>query len=303
MREEKLQILSTPWPLEGLWEKTALILEMVKFPHTIFALPVALMATFLAARGWPAWDKLGLIILAMTGARNGAMAFNRLADAKYDAQNPRTAMRALPAGKLSDLQVIVFIVACSILFVCSAYFLGPLPFALSLVALAIIYTYSYTKRFTAYSHLFLGLCLGVAPIGAWIGIRGTIEALPVFIALATLFWVAGFDIIYACLDADCDQRAGLHSIPQRFGLRRALGISAALYGFMFIILVFIMYLGQLHLIYGFGLLVIGGLLAFQHIIVKPHDLSRANLAFCTINGIISLTLLLFTVADIFWFSG
>ncbi len=302
MREEQTQILLTPWTLERLWKRTALILDMVKFPHTIFALPVALMATFLAARGWPAWDKLGLIILAMTGARNGAMAFNRLADTKYDVQNPRTCTRALPAGKISSLQVTIFITICSTLFILSAYLLGPLPFALSPVALAVIYTYSYTKRFTSYSHLFLGLSLGIAPIGAWIGIRGRIEPLPLFIALATLLWVAGFDIIYSCLDADFDHRVGLYSIPQRFGLRRALQISAVLYALMFAVLVLIMYLGQLHIIYGFGLLVIGGLLIYQHIIVKPNDLSRANLAFCTINGIISMVLFLFTVTDLFWFS-
>jgi 4-hydroxybenzoate polyprenyltransferase len=303
MKEKNSQVLAKPWAIGRLWEKTKLILEMVKFPHTIFALPMALMAAFLAAGGWPAWEKLGLITLAMIGARNGAMAFNRLVDAKFDAQNPRTRNRALPAGTISAPQVIIFVIVCSALFFFSAYLLGPLAFALSPVALGLIFGYSFTKRFTPFSHIVLGLCLGLAPVGAWVGIRNKIELLPLLITLATLLWVAGFDIIYACTDVEFDRRVGLHSIPKHFGLRGGLFISAVLHVFMFGVLLWIMYLGQLGLIYGIGLVIVGGLLIWQHMIVKPHDLSRADQAFFTVNGFISIIIFLFTAGDILWFKG
>jgi 4-hydroxybenzoate polyprenyltransferase len=286
-----------------MWRKIKLILDMVKFHHTIFAMPMALMAAFLAARGWPAWDKLGLIVLAMVGARNGAMAFNRIADAKYDAQNPRTYQRAIPAGKISIPQVVLFVIACSVLFFIAAYLLNPLAFALSPVALGLVFAYSYAKRYTPFSHIILGLCLGLAPIGAWIGIRGTLETLPLLITLATIFWVGGFDIIYACADVDFDRSAGLHSIPKCFGLRRGLLFSAVSHVFMFAVLLWIKDLARLGPLYGAGLLIVGGILIWQHMIVKPHDLSRANQAFFTMNGFISIILFLFTVGDIFWFGG
>jgi len=284
-----------------VWEKTKIILEMVKFPHTVFALPMALVSAFLAVRGLPRWDKLLLIILAMIGARNGAMAFNRLADAKYDALNPRTKKRALPQGHISKFQVGIFIGACSALFIFSAYLLNPLAFWLSFPTLIIIYTYSYTKRFTPYSHLILGVCLGLAPVGAWIGITGNISAISIVLGLAVVFWVAGFDILYACQDIEFDQQVGLYSIPSYLGLSRALWLSALFHLIMFVLLIWLKYLAQLGIIYNTGLVLIGLLLLYEHYLVRPHDLSRINVAFCTVNGVISVALLFFTLGDLVLF--
>jgi len=280
-----------------LWKKLVTILQMVKFSHTVFALPIALMSAFLASEGWPPTSKLVLIILAMAGARNAAMAFNRLVDMEYDRINPRTGNRALPQGKLSCNQVKVFIFACSALFIGSAYLLGRLAFILSPVALAIIFFYSYTKRFTAYSHLFLGVALGLAPLGAWVGIKDSLSLVPLVLGLAIVFWVAGFDILYACQDVEFDRQTGLHSIPQRFGIGPALRISAGFHLATVGLLLWVMSSAQLGFFYFLGWLGVTLLLAYEHYLVRPHDLSGLNKAFCSVNALVSIILFLGTTLD------
>ncbi len=213
----------------GVFGSLRTTLEMIKFSHTLFALPFALYAAFLAAGGWPAPATLGKILLAMVGARSAAMAHNRLADRRIDAANPRTASRALPSGALSVGFVQVFLAASVALFVAAAASLNRLTFLLSPVALALLFLYSYTKRFTALSHFVLGLCLALAPVGAWIAVRGSVEWLPILLGLAVLFWTAGFDVIYSLQDEEFDRSAGLRSIPARLGARRALVVSALLH--------------------------------------------------------------------------
>src|SRR5215468_5245447 len=204
---------------EAMFRSLKITLEMIKIEHTLFALPFAFLGAVLAARGLPAWDRILWIVVAMVGARSAAMAFNRLVDREFDAANPRTKMRAIPAGLLSPRFVVAFTVASSALFFLAAFMLNP-------VALASVLVYSYTKRLTSLSHLVLGWCLSIAPTGAWIAVRGTIDSpAPLLLSLAVALWTAGFDIIYACQDRDFDAQAGLHSIPRRFGVAQALRIS------------------------------------------------------------------------------
>ncbi len=271
---------------------------MIKFEHTIFALPFAIMSAFLAAETLPSWSKLGWILVAMVGARSCAMSFNRLADAEIDTQNPRTKRRAIPAGLLRKSEVWVFTIFSSLLLVVAAYQLNPLAFKLSPVALATVMLYSYTKRFTSMSHLWLGLSLSIAPIGAWIAIKGQFDVLPLLLGLAVMLWTAGFDIIYACQDLDFDRRRGLYSIPAQFGIYAALWISMALHVITVILLVVIWHVSPLGLIYLVGVGLVSAILIYEHAIVKPHDLSRVNLAFFTLNGAVSLILMFLTVADV-----
>jgi len=274
------------------------ILEMIKFEHTIFALPFAIMSAFLAAETLPSWSKLGWILVAMVGARSCAMSFNRLADAEIDTQNPRTRRRAIPAGLLRKSEVWVFTIFSSLLLVVAAYQLNPLAFKLSPVALATVMLYSYTKRFTSMSHLWLGLSLSIAPIGAWIAIKGQFDVLPLLLGLAVMLWTAGFDIIYACQDFDFDRRRGLYSIPAQFGIYAALWISTALHVITVILLVVIWHVSPLGLIYLVGVGLVSAILIYEHAIVKPYDLSRVNLAFFTLNGAVSLILMFLAVADV-----
>jgi 4-hydroxybenzoate polyprenyltransferase len=273
-------------------------LEMIKFSHTLFALPFALFAAFLAAGGWPSAAVLGKIVLAMVGARSAAMAHNRLADRELDAANPRTATRALPAGALSVGFVRLFLAASVALFVLAAASLNRLTFLLSPVALALLFFYSYTKRFTLLSHLVLGLCLALAPAGAWIAVRGSLGTTPILLGLAVLFWTAGFDVIYSLQDEEHDRRAGLRSIPARLGAPAALVISAAFHLVMVVLLLAVWRStggGALFAV-GIGATVLA--LAYQHAIVRPGDLSRVNAAFFTANGFVSLTLALCGIADV-----
>ena len=271
---------------------------MIKFEHTIFALPFAIMSAFLAAETLPSWSKLGWILVAMVGARSCAMSFNRLADAEIDTQNPRTKRRAIPAGLLRKSEVWVFTIFSSLLLVVAAYQLNPLAFKLSPVALATVMLYSYTKRFTSMSHLWLGLSLSIAPIGAWIAIKGQFDVLPLLLGLAVMLWTAGFDIIYACQDLDFDRRQGLYSIPAQFGIHAALWISTALHVITVIVLVVIWHVSPLGLIYLVGVGLVSAILIYEHAIVKPYDLSRVNLAFFTLNGAVSLILMFLAVADV-----
>jgi 4-hydroxybenzoate polyprenyltransferase len=273
-------------------------LEMIKFSHTLFALPFALFAAFLAAGGWPSPVTLAKILVAMVGARSAAMAHNRLIDRRIDAANPRTAARALPSGILSEGFVRVFLVASILVFVAAAASLNRLALALSPVALGLLLAYSYTKRFTALSHLVLGLCLGIAPVGAWIAVRGSVETLPILLGLAVLFWTAGFDVIYSLQDEAHDRRVGLRSIPARLGARGALVVSALFHLVMAGLLLAVWRLS------GGGVLLLAGIaataaaLVYQHAIVRPGDLSRVDAAFFTANGFVSVTLAACGIADV-----
>jgi 4-hydroxybenzoate polyprenyltransferase len=275
-------------------------LEMVKIEHTIFALPFALLGAFLAVRGLPRAAQIGWILLAMVGARSAAMAFNRLVDLPFDSKNPRTRNRALPQKQLTRGFVIFFIVISSALLVFAASRLNRLSFELSPLALAIIFFYSYTKRFTWCTHLFLGVSLACAPIGAWIAMRGDLTVTPIILGLAVVLWVAGFDIIYSCQDVDFDRKEPIHSIPKRFGVAAALWISAGLHLVMVCILAFLFWKEGLGAISLAGLLIVGLLLAYEHNLVRPGNLSRANTAFFTINGWISILLFVTTMIDLLW---
>ncbi len=273
---------------------------MIKIEHTLFALPFAFLGAVLAARGLPAVNQILWIIVAMIGARSAAMAFNRLVDRGFDAANPRTRMRALPAGLLSIKFVAIFTILSAAVFFGAAYMLNRLTLVLAPVALASILGYSYTKRYTALSHLILGWCLSIAPTGAWIAVRGSIDSpVPLLLSLAVMLWTAGFDIIYACQDHDFDVQAGLYSIPQRFGIGSALWISRSLHAAMFAILVWIYFLTGLHWIGFLGIMAAAALLIHQHRLVRAHDLSRLNAAFFTTNAYVSVILFLTVAADIF----
>lgn len=278
--------------------KLKIILEMIKFEHTIFALPFAIMSAFIAAEGLPPLSKLGWILVAMVGARSCAMAFNRLADAEIDSENPRTAMRAIPAGLITKGAVWVFTLVSAGLLVFAAWRLNPLAFALSPVALAVIMGYSYTKRFTSLSHFWLGLALSISPVGAWIAITGRFDWTPIILCFVVLLWTAGFDIIYACQDVNFDRKHGLHSIPARLGIRWALWVSSALHVIAVLLLFCIPLLTELGLFYYIGVGIVLLIFIYEHAIVKPNDLSRVNLAFFTLNGMISLVLMALSIADI-----
>ena len=287
----------------SVWQDFRTTLEMIKIEHSVFALPFALIGALLAARGWPTTHQLFWIVVAMVGARSAAMSFNRLIDRKLDAQNPRTAQRALPAGFLTARFVTGFALLSSATLVFAAYQLNPLAFRLSPVALAILFLYSYTKRFTILSHLVLGFCLGIAPAAAWIAIRGTLAPSILLLTAAVTLWTAGFDILYACQDVDFDQRAGLHSVPQRWGIARALQISAGMHGLMVILLLGLAWVERLGWISVAGVAVVGALLIYEHRLVKPFDLSRLDAAFFNTNGWIGILLLLFWGFDIVVHSG
>lgn len=273
-------------------------LEMIKFSHTLFALPFALLSAVLAARGVPSWPTVAKILLAMIGARSAAMAHNRLADHRIDAANPRTAARALPAGALSPGFVRVFLVASVALFLGAAASLNRLTLLLAPVALGLLFLYSYTKRFTWGSHFVLGLCLAIAPVGAWIGVRGAFALEPLLLGTAVLLWTAGFDIIYALQDEEHDRRVGLRSIPARWGARRALGVSAALHVLMIPLLLAVWRMSGGGLLFGAGIVVTAAALLYQHAIVRPGDLSRVDAAFFTANGFVSVALAVFGIADV-----
>ncbi|MBC8236082.1 UbiA family prenyltransferase [bacterium] len=284
-----------------MFKKIRIIFEMIKFEHTIFALPYAVMSAFLASNGWPNLLKILWIIVAMVGARSCAMAFNRIVDLKYDKINPRTSNRALPAGLIKISSVWIFTITSALLFVFAAYMLNRLAFVLSPVALLVVLSYSCSKRFTTLTHLWLGLSLAIAPIGAWIAIKGEFAFVPILLGLAVMLWTAGFDIIYACQDKEFDEKFGIHSIPKRFGIKRALQISSMMHLITVLVLLSLPLLTELKYIYLSGVGLVSILLVYEHAIVKPNDLSRVNLAFFTLNGMVSLGLMVMSVADIIWF--
>ena len=273
-------------------------LEMIKWEHSVFALPFALCGAMLAASGIPSAHELFWIIIAMFAARSAAMAFNRLADAGIDAANPRTSARALPAGHLSSTFVGSFVVVSCAIFILAASQLNRLTLWLSPVALAVLLLYSYTKRFTRFSHLVLGFALGIAPSAAWIAVRGSLDPRILLLTAAVTFWVAGFDILYACQDFQYDCDAGLHSIPRHIGIGPALWIARAFHLVMLLLLVGLLAAFALGKLAAAGVIAVMLLLIYEHSLVKADDLTRLNAAFFTMNGIISVVFALFIAADL-----
>ena len=282
----------------GCLPKIRIFLEMIKFSHTVFALPFALTGALLAAAGFPSGSQVLWIILAMVGARTAAMAMNRLIDAEIDARNPRTAGRAIPAGLLGSGMTLFFIIASTALMLFSAAMLNPLCLKLSPIALFFLVLYSYCKRFTALAHVVLGICLAAAPIGAWVAIRGQVEAPSLILGGVVLFWVAGFDILYALQDREFDKAAGLHSIPVLLGVNGSLWMARIFHLVMMGLLLglfSIMHLGSMFMI---GILVVAGMLLYEHWLLRDGNLDKLDAAFFNMNGYISIAILLFTVADI-----
>jgi 4-hydroxybenzoate polyprenyltransferase len=271
---------------------------MIKWEHSVFALPFALCGAMLAARGLPTLHQLLWIIVAMVAARSAAMSFNRLADASIDAANPRTRTRALPAGELTQSFVRNFTALSSAVFVLAAWQLNHLAFLLSPVALAILLLYSYTKRWTRWSHLVLGFSLGIAPAAAWIAVRGSLDPHILLLTAAVTLWVAGFDVLYACQDLDFDLQAGLHSIPRYCGIRKALWIARLLHLSMLFLLAALVWVFGLGTFAVLGVVAVLALLAYEHSLVSARDLSKLNAAFFTMNGIIAVVFFVFLAADL-----
>ena len=284
--------------MSRLVRKFLVLLEMIKFEHTVFAMPFALTGAFLAANGFPAWGVIGWIMAAMVGARSSAMAFNRIVDARFDALNPRTAGRAIPKGLIGVSAAWAVTVLGAALMVLSARMLNPLAFYLSPLALLVVLGYSYTKRLTSFSHLVLGLALGIAPVGAWIAVRGRIEFAPILLSGAVVLWTAGFDIIYSLLDVDFDKKMGLFSIPKVLGTAKALAVSRVFHVFSVLLLfTFGLVLG-LGWVYYLGVGIVACLLAYEQGLVKPEDLSKVNIAFFNLNGFVSIGFFCFSMVDL-----
>ena len=273
-------------------------LEMIKWEHSIFALPFALCGAMLAAGGFPSPHQLLWIIVAMVAARSAAMAFNRWADAAIDAANPRTRSRALPAGNLSAAFVVTIVVVSSGIFILAASQLNRLTLLLSPVALAVLLLYSYTKRVTRWSHLVLGFALGIAPAAAWIAVRGTLDPRILLLTAAVTFWVGGFDVLYACQDFDFDCQAGLHSVPRYFGIPAALWVARAFHLVMVLLLLALQISFGWGMWAGVGVLDVIVLLIYEHSLVRADDLSNLNAAFFTMNGVISVLFFVFVAADV-----
>ncbi|MEJ7847380.1 MAG: UbiA-like polyprenyltransferase [Pyrinomonadaceae bacterium] len=279
--------------MHGFRQKLATTLAMIKFEHTVFALPFAFLGAVLAADGLPEWREILWITLAMIGARSAAMTFNRIVDRDIDAANPRTASRELPSGKLSVKFAWIFFAASVALFGIAAYSLNWLTFALAPVALLSILAYSYAKRFTAFAHLILGWSLAISPTAAWIAVRGTLDsAVPILLSLLVLMWTAGFDVLYACQDYEFDKKAGLRSIPARFGIKNSLWIARVFHAQAFIVLLLLFLVTGLGWFALTGVFAVGALMIYQHTLVKPDDLSHMNAAFFTTNAFVSVILFL-----------
>ena len=282
----------------GIFGNLKVTLEMIKWEHSVFALPFALCGAMLAARGLPTAHQLVWITVAMVAARSSAMAFNRLADASIDAANPRTSARALPAGHLSAAFVTTFVVISSGVFVLAASQLNRMTLWLSPVALAVLLLYSYTKRFTRWSHLVLGFALGIAPAAAWIAVRGSLDPRILLLTAAVTFWVGGFDVLYSCQDYDFDRQTGLHSIPRYLGIGPALWLARAFHLIMVGLLVALLIVFGLGVLAACGVLVVILLLLYEHSLVKPDDLSKLNAAFFTMNGVLSVLFFIFVAGDL-----
>ena len=283
-----------------MWRKVKTFLEMIKFEHTIFALPFAFTGAFLAAEGPPPLRVCLLILGAMVGARTAAMTFNRIVDLPFDAKNPRTKNRPLVTGEIRLREAWFFFLLSSALFFLCAYGLNPLAFKLSPIAFFVLLAYSFTKRFTWLCHLFLGLAIGLSPLAGWIAVRPEFDLLPLVLSTGVLFWVAGFDILYACLDEEFDRKLGLYSIPARFGRQKAFYFSAFCHFVAFLCFLVVGVLGGLNLWYYLGLAITLVLFIAQRVVISPHDLSRLDLSFFTFNGAISVVLFLGTFLALFF---
>lgn len=279
-------------------KRLLVILEMIKFEHTVFAIPFALSSALVAANGFPQWRIIGWIILAMVGARSAAMTFNRIADSRIDAANPRTASRAIPKGEVSLVSAWIFTIVAAGLMIFAAYNLNNLAFMLSPVALIAIFGYSYTKRFTSLSHLWLGLCLGIAPVGAWVAVKGEIGFPSMVLSAAVILWTAGFDIIYSLQDIEFDIKLGLYSLPSRIGSARALFISRVFHAGMVALLAWFGIIAGRGMIYFIGAALVALFLIYEQSLVSPKDTSRINAAFFTMNGCVSIAMLIFVAVDV-----
>lgn len=278
--------------MASIWQKLKTTLAMIKFEHTLFALPFAFLGAILAANGLPTWRQLLWITVAMVGARSAGMTFNRIIDRDFDAANPRTAGRELPTGKLSLGFAWAFLYASIVVFLIASYSLNWMTFALSPVALLFVLGYSYAKRFTVLAHLLLGAALAISPSAAWIAVRGSLtDEVPILLSIFVLIWTAGFDVLYACQDFEYDRSHGLRSIPARFGIKNALWIARLFHFQAFFVLLILWLVTGMHWLSLAGLGLIGALFVFQHILVKPYDLTRMNAAFFTTNAFVSVILL------------
>jgi len=284
--------------MEGILTHTRTTLEMIKWEHSIFALPFAMTATILAAGGVPSLRALIWILMAMVSARSAAMAFNRWADSELDAANPRTVSRAIPAGLLSRNFVLGFTILMAAIFVFASAELNRLTLALSPLVLIVLFGYSYMKRLTRWSHLVLGFALGIAPAAAWIAIRGSLDARILVLTAAVTLWVGGFDVLYACQDFEHDREAGLHSIPQAIGLKGAFLAARLMHFLMIVLLVWFAMLFHFATLGWVGIFAVVVLLAWEHSIVSPKDLSKLNAAFFTMNGVIASVFFIFVAADL-----
>ncbi|ADD68028.1 4-hydroxybenzoate polyprenyltransferase [Denitrovibrio acetiphilus DSM 12809] len=279
-------------------EKFKTFLSMIKVEHTLFALPFAFTGMFLAARGLPSVMTIFWIAVAVLGARSGAMGFNRVADAKIDARNPRTENRDIPAGRLSVREAVLYVIISFAVYFFAAYMLNPLCFYLSPVPFAVFILYSYTKRFTFLCHIVLGVALGIAPIGAWTAVTGSVNIGIVLLGMAVLFWVSGFDIVYACQDIDFDRDEGLFSIPKYLGLRNSLNLARVFHIISFLIFLYTWIYFDLGYIYLVGIIITGVFMVYQHSIIRPEDLSRLDMAFFNLNAYISVSICVFTFLDL-----
>jgi 4-hydroxybenzoate polyprenyltransferase len=284
-------------------KKIGILLEMIKFKLTIFAMPFAFTGAFLAGRGVPKLSVFFWIILAMVGARTCAMGFNRIVDARFDGANPRTVDRALPAGEVSMKEAWAMVILAAVLFFFACYNLNTMTLLLSPVALFLTLFYSYTKRFTAFCHIVLGVALAFSPLGGWVAVSGSLVGFPWVLSLGVLFWVAGFDTIYACLDADYDRNAGLHSLPSRLGRLRAFRLAGLFHVLAFIFFTLTGIYSDLNAFYYIGIILTAGALLYQHWLVKPEDLSRIHMSFFSMNGFISVALFLATWLALFTHGG
>lgn len=283
--------------INSIIEKIILYLKMIKFSHSIFALPFAFTGAIIAASGIPSPGQIFWITIAMVGARSGAMGLNRIIDRKIDRANPRTRNRELPTGIIKLSEAVLFTAVSFAVFVFAAYMLNPLCLKLSPVALCVLFIYSYIKRFTWASHFVLGLSLSAAPIGAWIAVKGTFDLEIIPVGIAVVFWLAGFDTLYALQDIEFDKSYGLYSIPERFGIKKALISARIFHVIAFLMLVSSGFLFNLSVFYWLGMMVVGGLFIYEHSLVKEDDLSRLNMAFFNMNGYISMAVFVFTLLD------
>jgi len=284
--------------MAGLVKSTAVTLEMIKWEHSIFALPFALSGAMLAAGGWPPLVKLGWIVVCMVSARSAAMAFNRLVDARLDAENPRTKLRAIPAGELGAGFVAAFTVVSAVVFVGAAAMLNRLTLELAPVALVVVLGYSYMKRVTRWSHLVLGLALGIAPSAAWIAVRGSYDRRMLVLTVLVMLWVGGFDVLYACQDFEHDRRVGLNSVPAAFGMEGAFWIARGMHVAVVVLALWLDELFGLGVVGYVGTGIVAGLLLYEHLIVSPKDIRRMNAAFFLLNGVISVVFFLFVAGAV-----